>query len=154
MIPPYGWARSKKALVARNVATATDYYKEAYVDFVNEDESVHLQYFTNSIGQMLGLMNVKNTWQGENNEYNFEEYSDKKLVQETEEKLLKYLADENPDLAAMVTKLKTNWWYQDGEDLYLHYWEEPENLDRDAVDFVVRVAPEWRIEFFSCVGNG
>lgn len=29
-------------------------------------------------------------------------YSDKKLVQETEEKLLKYLADENPDLAAMV----------------------------------------------------
>ena len=122
------------------------------MDFVNEDESVHLQYFTNSIGQMLGLMNIKNAWQ--NNEYNFEEYSDKKLVQETEEKLLKYLADENPDLAAMVTKLKTNWWYQDGEDLYLHYWEEPENLDRDAVDFVVRVAPEWRIEFFSCVGNG
>ena len=33
-------------------------------------------------------------------------------------------------------------------------WGEPENLDRDAVDFVVRVAPEWRIEFFSCVGNG
>lgn len=30
MIPPYGWARSKKALVARNVATATDYYKAAY----------------------------------------------------------------------------------------------------------------------------
>ena len=88
------------------------------------------------------------------NEYHFEEYSDKKLVQETEEKLLKYLADENPDLAAMVTKLETNWWYQEGENLYLHYWEEPENLDRDAVDFVVRVAPEWRIEFFSCVGNG
>ena len=43
-----------------------------YVDFVNEDESVHLQYFTNSIGQMLGLMNVKNAWQ--NNEYNYEEY--------------------------------------------------------------------------------
>ena len=82
------------------------------------------------------------------------QYSDKKLVQETEEKLLKYLADENPDLAAMVTKLETNWWYQEGENLYLHYWEEPENLDRDAVDFVVRVAPEWRIEFFSCVGNG
>ena len=32
MIPPYGWARSKKALVARNVATATDCYKEAYLD--------------------------------------------------------------------------------------------------------------------------
>ena len=32
MIPPYGWARSKKALVASNVATATDYYKEAYLD--------------------------------------------------------------------------------------------------------------------------
>lgn len=125
-----------------------------YVDFANEDGSIHLQYFTNSIGQMLGLMNVKNAWQGENNEYHFEEYSDKKLVQETEEKLLKYLADENPDLAAMVTKLETNWWYQEGENLYLHYWEEPENLDRDAVDFVVRVAPEWRIEFFSCVGNG
>ena len=125
-----------------------------YVDFANEDGPKHLQYFTNSIGQMLGLMNVKNAWQGENNEYHFEEYSDKKLVQETEEKLLKYLADENPDLAAMVTKLETNWWYQEGENLYLHYWEEPENLDRDAVDFVVRVAPEWRIEFFSCVGNG
>ena len=35
MIPPYGWARSKKALVARNVATATDYYKEAYL--INTD---------------------------------------------------------------------------------------------------------------------
>lgn len=32
MIPPYGWARSKKALVAKNVATATDYYKEADLD--------------------------------------------------------------------------------------------------------------------------
>ena len=24
----------------------------------------------------------------------------------------------------------------------------------DEVDFIVRVAPEWRIEFFSCIGNG
>ena len=70
------------------------------------------------------------------------------------EKLKNYLADENPNLAAMLTELKTNWWYQEGENLYLHYWEEPETLDRDAVDFVVRVAPEWRIEFFSCIGNG
>ncbi len=125
-----------------------------YVDFANEDGSVHLQYFTNSIGQMLGLMNINNTWQNEYSEYHFEEYPDQKLVQETKEKLKNYLADENPDLATMLTELKTNWWYQEGENLYLHYWEEPETLDRDAVDFVVRVAPEWRIEFFSCIGNG
>ena len=127
-----------------------------HVVFMNEDHSAHWTCFTDSIGRLLGLHNISNNWQNTGEDRHFEAYPDQKLVAETEEKLLSWLAEENPELSADVLSLENDWWYQTGDDLYLHYWEGGEPTDHawDEVDIVVRVAPEWRIEFFSCIGNG
>ena len=105
---------------------------------------------------MLGLQNLTGAWQGNYDDRHKGQYPDKKLIKETEEKLLSYLSEENPELSADVLSLETDWWYQNGDELYLHFWEGEEPVDHewDEVDFIVRVAPEWRIEFFSCIGNG
>ena len=127
-----------------------------FVDYMNGDGSVHWIYFTDSLGRMLGLQNLTGVWQGTYDERHREQYPDQKLVKETEEKLLSYLAEENPELSADVLSLETDWWYQNGDELYLHFWEGGKPVDHawDEVDFIVRAAPEWRIEFFSCIGNG
>lgn len=127
-----------------------------YVVYMNEDHSAHWTYFTDSVGRMLGLQNMINNWQNTDEERHFEEYQDQKLVKETEEKILSWLAEENPELGADVLSLKTDWWLQKDDELYLHFWEgsEPVNHAWDNVDCIVRVQPEWRIEFFSCIGNG
>lgn len=127
-----------------------------YVDFINEDHSAHWTYFTDSLGRMLGLQNLTGVWQGNYDDRHKGQYPDQKLIKETEEKLLSYLTEENPELSANVLSLETDWWYQNGDELYLHFWEGGEPVDHawDEVDFIVRVAPEWRIEFFSCIGNG
>ena len=127
-----------------------------YVVYMNEDHSAHWTYFTDSVGRMLGLQNMINNWQNTNEERHFEEYPNQKLVKETEEKILSWLAEENPELEADVLSLKTDWWLLKDDELYLHFWEggEPVNHAWDNVDCIVRVQPEWRIEFFSCIGNG
>ena len=127
-----------------------------YVDYINEDHSAHWTYFTDSLGRMLGLQNLTGAWQGNYDDRHKGQYPDQKLIKETEEKLLSYLSEENPELSADVLSLETDWWYQNGDELYLHFWEGGEPVDHawNEVDFIVRVAPEWRIEFFSCIGNG
>ena len=127
-----------------------------YIDFVNEDESAHWAYFTDSFGRLLGLHNTTNNWQNRYEDWHSEEYPDRKLVKETEEKILSWLAGENPELGADDLSLKNDWWYQTGDDLYLHFWEggEPVSHAWDEVDCIVRVRPEWRIEWFSCIANG
>ena len=127
-----------------------------YVVYMNEDRSAHWTYFTDSIGRLLGLQNMTNNWQDTNEERHFEEYPDQNLVKETEEKILGWLAEENPELSADVLSLKTDWWLLKDDELYLHFWEggEPVNHAWDEVDCIVRIQPEWRIEFFSCIGNG
>ena len=105
---------------------------------------------------MLGLQNLTGAWQGNYDDRHKGQYPDQKLIKESEEKLLSYLAEENPELSADVLSLETDWWYQNGDELYLHFWEGGKPVEHawDEVEFIVRVAPEWRIEFFSCIGNG
>ena len=127
-----------------------------YVVYKNEDSSAYWTYFTDSIGRMLGLQNINNNWQNADEERHYVAYPDQKLVKEAEEKILSWLAEENPELSADVLSLKMNWWLQKDNELYFHFWEggEPVNHAWDEVDCIVRVQPEWRIEFFSCIGNG
>ena len=127
-----------------------------HVEFVSEDGSACWHYYTDSAGSMLGLQNMTNVWQGTLDERHFEEYPDEKLVKETAERLLSWMAEENPDLSEGILPLKNDWWYQKGNELYLHFWEDGEPVKHawDEVDFVVRTAPEWRIEYFSCIANG
>jgi len=142
---------------ARIESTSPDQENERiYVVYKNEDSSAYWTYFTDSIGRMLGLQNMINNWQNTDEERHFEEYPDQKLVKETEEKILSWLAEENPELEADILSLKTDWWLLKDDELYLHFWEGGEPVDHawDEVDFIVRSAPEWRIEFFSCIGNG
>lgn len=106
-------------------------------------------------GTPLGFQNVINGWQGEANMGTYETYADTKLVEETARRLLDFLAEIDPAARERNGKLQNDWWYEneDGE-LYLQFIEDPLSQDDDGVSFVVRVAPKWRIEFYSSVSNG
>ena len=127
-----------------------------YINFNSEDGSEAWFCFTDAVGRLLGLQNMTNSWQDAEEEWQSGEYPDPDLVKTTEEKLLSYLAEENPELSADILSLQMNRWLQIGDELYMHFWEGGEPVDHpwDEVDFIVRVAPEWRIEFYSCIGNG
>ena len=127
-----------------------------YINFNSEDGSESWFCFTDSVGRLLGVQNMASNWQDTEEEWQSGEYPDPDLVKATEEKLLSYLAEENPELSADVLSLQTDRWLQLGEELFLHFWEGGEPVDHawDEVDFIVRVAPEWRIELYTCIGNG
>ena len=127
------------------------------VDYLNEDLSVYRTYVTDPAGNLLELQNVTNNWQDMFEDWHFEEYPDQKLVKETEEELLGWLEDENPVLLSSGgLSLRSDWWYQNDDGLYLSFREGAEQVNHawNEVYFVVRVAPEWRIEYFGCIGNG
>lgn len=126
-----------------------------HIDFSDVDGTGSWHLFTDSIGRLLGLQHMTNPWQSESAETHFEPYPDQALVKETEETLLSWLKDVNPELSADVLSLETDWWIQDGEEVYLHFWEGGEaDHAWDEADFIVKVAPESRIECFSCISNG
>ena len=127
------------------------------VDYLNEDLSVYRTYVTDPAGNLLELQNVTNNWQDTFEDWHFEEYPDQKLVKKTEEELLGWLEDENPVLLSSGgLSLISDWWYQNDDGLYLSFREGAEQVNHawNEVYFVVRVAPEWRIEYFGCIGNG
>ena len=126
------------------------------VEYMNEDWSAYWIYITDSEGNMLELENVTNDWQAMFDDWSESEYPDQELVRETTERVYGWLAEENPVLSAGTLSLTTNTWYQNGDEVYFIFIEDAAQADHawNPVDLMVRVAPEWRIEFFSCIGNG
>ena len=104
---------------------------------------------------MLGLQHVVNNWQNQPEErYHFEVYPDEQVEKETRESLMKFIGDVYPDLLSRVPDLKMSWWYEADGELYAEYHEEPLDQENDGVLLVVRIRPDWRIEYYSCVSNG
>ena len=131
---------------------------QTYVNLESTDAATRLFCFWDAEGRLLGVHNLFNEWQGFTAEYTFDESRAdpemKKTIDEAEEKLMAFLREVNPEAASRITDLKVEWWYEKDGAIYLEFQEEPLDQENDGVMFVVRVAPEWRIEYYSCVSNG
>ena len=110
---------------------------------------------TDLSGKVLDLHHVTNSFQQvDTSQYHFEEYPDAKLVAEAAEKALRYVEEVSPETRERVTALQQIWWYETDGELFMEFQEDPISQDTDGCLIAVRVQPEWRIEYFSCVSNG
>lgn len=125
------------------------------IDLQSPDGAEHLFYYTDPDGKLIGLHHVTNAFQQVNmDEYHFDEYPDMQLVTDASEKALQYLEEVNPEVRQLVDKVALDWWYETDGELFFTFHEDPLAQDWDGFLIVVRVKPEWRIEYFSITSNG
>ena len=127
-----------------------------YVTYYNDDGMTHLTCFWSEDEKLLGLQVIDNDWQGmeEEKSYNYTAYEDGQALSRAKEKLAEFLREVNPDAAAQVKDLALEWWFEKDGAFYAEFHEDPLSQEEDGVLFVVRMAPEWRIEYFSSIANG
>ena len=111
-------------------------------------------YFT-AEGSFIGIEADSKLWQNVNVEqYQYDTAPEAELDRKAKEKLMDFLKFANPELLDIVKELKAEWTYETDGVLFAQYTEYPLEQETDGVLFVVRVSPEMKIEYYSCVSNG
>ena len=125
---------------------------EVYLD--GGDSITKKAYFTLD-GRLTTILAEPNDWLTVNaEEYHYDPVPDTKDDQAARELLMSFLEKANPELLKTVKDLKMEWIYEANGAVYAQYHEEPLDQEGDGVLFVVRISPDMRIEYYSCVSNG
>ncbi len=116
-------------------------------------KNLFLSCVTNIDGKVLELRNTQNNWQDKNFDYD-NPYPDTQLAEEAGKKVMEYLKEANPEDMKRVDHLKLQCWYEDDDELYFEYCEDPLAQDWDGFLVVVKVKPDWELMYYSCFSNG
>ena len=147
--------QSGYAAMAEYDGTAYTENGRVYIDLGNEDGTDRIQIFTDADGKPLGLYHETNSFQKVNmDQYHYDGYPDNQVVVDAAEKVLQYLREVAPEALDRIDQIAPEWWYETDGELFLEFHEDPIAQDWDGILITVRVQPEWRIEYFSCVSNG
>lgn len=112
-----------------------------------------LSSITNADGKILELRNTKNSWQDKN--FNYEnDYPDSQMTEEAGEMVMEYLKEANPEDVKRIDHLKLQCWYEENDELYFEFCEDPISQDWDGFLVVVKVKPYWQLMYYSCFSNG
>ena len=112
-----------------------------------------LNCITDTSGKILELRNTGNPWQ--DSSFNYEDsYPDPVTAEDAANKVLAYLGQVNPGIMKRIERLKIQCWLEQGGEVYLEFCEDPIAQDWDGILFVVRVRPDWQLEYYSCFSNG
>ena len=123
-----------------------------HVELADSDGLLSLFSMTNEEGKILELRNASNIWQGE--EVLSDAYLDENMVQEAADYVMAYLEQVNPEAAKQIEQFGLNWWLEKNGELFFEFCEEPIAQNWDGILIIVRVKPDWRIEYYSCFANG
>ena len=124
-----------------------------YTDLNDVTDNLSLSCLTNVGGKILELRNTANLWQDRSFDYeNPCPYTE--LIEEAALKVKEYLAKVNPEDLKRVDHLKVQCWLETDDELYLEFSEDPIAQDWDGILVVVRVKPDWQVEYYSCFSNG
>ena len=116
-------------------------------------DNLSLSCVTNVAGKILELKNMGNPWQ--NREFDYEKpcpYPE--LAEEAAQKVMEYLSQVNPEDSKRIEHLKVQCWMEQRDELYLEFCEDPIAQDWDGFLVVVRVKPDWQLQYYSCFSNG
>ena len=106
-------------------------------------------------GRFLGIEAEPNDWQRVNiSKYTYDPVPDPETDRKAKELLTGFLKEFSPEMLDVVKDLKMEWIYEVDGAVYAQYNEYPLCQESDGVLFVVRLSPEMRIEYYSCVSNG
>ena len=122
-------------------------------ELVDNANNLTLSCVTNVAGKVLELRHASSRWQ--DRDFNYESiYPDEQMTEDAARKVMEYLARINPDDMKRIDRLRLQCWLEEDEELYLEFCEDPIAQDWDGILVVVRVRPEWQIEYYSCFSNG
>ena len=119
----------------------------------NGTGELSLSCISNAAGKVLELRNMSRPWQDQ--EFDYETpcpYPE--LAEEAAQKVMVYLAQVNPEDSKRIDHLKVQCWTEQNDELYLEFCEDPIAQDWDGILVVVRVKPDWELEYYSCFSNG
>ena len=119
----------------------------------NGTGNLSLSCITNTGGKVFELRNMNNSWQDK--DFNYETpcpYTE--LIEEAAQKVMDYLAQVNPEDSKRIDHLKVQCWMEQNDELYLEFCEDPIAQDWDGFLVVVRVKPDWQLQYYSCFSNG
>ena len=106
-------------------------------------------------GTLLELQDENVLWLSEAPPESLKYARDEKARQEISSRLIAFLDTVNPGMSQTVDRMSIGWEYAyEGQT-----WMEIYGLPKDAANgewmtFVVRLEPEWQIQYFACISNG
>lgn len=139
-----------------NCFTYLDEFDRVHTDFYTEDYQTVFSGFTDVYGDVLGMHHVENNWQNmpeEDFHYN-EPYPDSAKEKEIRESVWAFISDVNAKCLEGIEDIRMNWWYEKNGEIYAEFTENPLSQEGKGFLITLRVEPEWRVEYFSCVSNG
>lgn len=79
---------------------------------------------------------------------------DEDALQQISDRLVNFLETVNPGMSKTINLLKVDW----EQELDGQIWMEIDGIPKDEnegwITFVVRLEPDWQIQYFSCVSIG
>jgi hypothetical protein len=122
-------------------------------ELTDASDNLFLGCVTNVGGKILELRHSANFWQEKSFDYE-NAYPDVQVVGEAAEKVMEYIRQTNPEDAKRIESLKLQCWLEQDGELYFEFCEDPIAQDWDGILVVVRVKPDWQLEYYSCLSNG
>ncbi len=106
-------------------------------------------------GTLLELQEMDAPWLSGDLLDNRKYSRDERARQEISDRLISFLDTVNPGMSQTIDHMEIDWeTAQDGE-----IWMQVNGIPKDqeqgeAISFVVRIEPDWQIQYFACISNG
>jgi len=106
-------------------------------------------------GTLLELQEMDAPWLGGNLPSSLKYVRDEKARQDISDRLVAFLDRVNPGMSRTIDHMQIEWeWMQDGQ-IWMMVNGMPTDPDNEEwMTFVVRLEPEWQIQYFACISNG
>ena len=148
------WAETGYDMISTTSVGCT-MHENCYEVYLDGGDHVTKKAFFTLDGQFTNLQAEPNEWQNRDSaDYSYDPAPDAGTDQAAKQFLMDFLEKVNPELLNTVKDLKMEWMCNVNGTVYAEYHEEPLDQEGDGVLFVIRISPEMRIEYYSCVSNG
>ena len=123
------------------------------IELCDDSGNLNLNCIIDAEGKILELRNSSNLWQDRNFNYD-KSYPDFASAEEAATRIMMYLEKTNPEARGRINHLKIQCWMDQDDEVYLEFCEDPIAQDWDGILVVVRIKPDWELEYYSCFSNG
>ena len=79
---------------------------------------------------------------------------DEEALQQISDRLVNFLETVNPGMSKTIREMQVDWEQELDGQIWIKINGIPKDENDGWITFVVRLEPEWQIQYFSCVTNG
>lgn len=105
-------------------------------------------------GTLLELQEMDAPWLSGDLPASLKYVRDEKARQDISERLITFLDTVNPGMSQTIDHMQIGWESTQGGQIWMQVDGIPADPNGEWITFVVRVEPEWQIQYFACISNG